>query len=215
MKHILCSFLLLCGIITAAEPNSDLSELLHKFTSLTEGRWKINLNGDIIEIKSRQKVLGIAAGASYGPTEKPYTLYFRYKIVSSLSEQERKVRKSKLDALNNEAKQIKHTASKIGRHYEPADVDQWSLVIKVRQAEQKVSDIPEFNYKSIWLSEEYSMHFFIPNLKDKAALQHTKDIHVLYQLFGQTIVTRKAPFNFEEVDLNKALKEIEESKQDD
>jgi hypothetical protein len=67
-------------------------------------------------------------------------------------------------------------------NYEPVGKDQWALALKIKKAEQDVEDIPEYKYKSVCLSEEYSMAFFIPNKQNKKALRYKKDIDAFYKL---------------------------------
>ena len=67
--------------------------------------------------------------------------------------------------------------------YKPHGQDQWALVLRLRKAEEKVEDIPEYRYESVYLSEEYSRTPFHPNEKNNKALQYKKDIDGIYKLF--------------------------------
>jgi hypothetical protein len=88
-----------------------------------------------------------------------------------------------MDDLREKAKAIGHTRTKVTVRYEPHGQDQWALVLRVRKAEEKVRDIPEYRYESVWLSEDdYSMKFFIPNKQNSKALQYKQDIDGIFKL---------------------------------
>lgn len=166
------------------EINPDIAVLLDKISAICADRWTIGIGEhNMIHIESDEKVLGSIVASGYSGADEEYILVFHFKIVNKVTPQQASDRLRRMDDLREKAKAIGHTRTKVTVRYEPHGQDQWALVLRVRKAEEKVRDIPEYRYESVWLSEDdYSMKFFIPNKQNSKALQYKQDIDGIFKL---------------------------------
>ena len=169
------------------ELNPDIAVLLDKLSAICADRWTIQIgDNNMIRVESNEKALGDIARDSYPAFDQEYTLYFDFKIVNKVTPQEASDRLRRLDDLTEkvEAKGIKGIGGgKMPIRYKPHGQDQWALVLRLRKAKEKVEDVPEHRYESVYLSEEYSTTPFHPNEKNNRSLQYEKDIDDIYDLF--------------------------------
>jgi len=183
MKYVILILFILSQHALAEEINPDLPLLLNEMSAICGDRWSISVgDDDTVYLNSKEMVLGEANGYGFPPGEQLYTLHFRFKWVVGVSNPQAIQLRQQLEDLRKQAEAIKHTKTKGYYSYEPHGLDQWALVLKTKKAEEKVEDIPEYQFKSVHLSEDYSMKFFVPNERDKKSLQYKSDIDRLYQL---------------------------------
>ncbi|MBN1910912.1 MAG: hypothetical protein JW818_14295 [Pirellulales bacterium] len=192
MKYAVLVLLLMCPSAWAEEILPELPDFLEKVSEICGDRWEVSVRStdNMILLNSKKEALGQAAGYSFGPGEDNYTLHVRFKIVEPVTTSQAAGLRRQLAELREKAKAIKHTAAKGYIWYKPRRRDEWALVLKIQKTEQKVNDIPEYRYKSVYLSEDYSMSFFIPNKLSKISLQYKSDIERLYRLFEKTTPER-------------------------
>jgi len=166
--------------------NPDIPILLDKMSAICADRWTIRFEeGDMIYLESKDKALGAILGYSSDGKEREYTLDTSFKIVDKVTAAQVSKIWRQYDDLRKQGKAIKHTEMKGSVRYEPQGRDQRALVLKIEEAGEKVGDVPEFRYKSVYLSERYTMSFFFPKKQNAKALQYKKDIDDLYNLFDK------------------------------
>ncbi len=170
------------GVVSAEVINQDLALLLHRISEICGTRWDLSFDNKKIILVSKEKVLGKASGSSYPSGEDNYQLYFRFKVVDSITEAESAARKKILDELERFADQVPSDGIKNVIHYYPEGVDQWKLVVQVRAAEDLVDDIPDWYFRSVFLIEEDTMIFFVPNPTNQKAVQYKEDITRIHEL---------------------------------
>ncbi len=183
MKFATLIMLAGCQLTFGQARNGDLSLLQKEISKICGERWNFSMtDSNQISLASKEKALGEAPGYNFGPGEEEYTLYFRFKIVDPVDAKGADRAKLELRELRKQGNKIEHTELRGSYSYSPTNQEQRSLVELIRKAEAKVEDLPEYRFKSVYLSEEYSMDFFVPNKRDPKALQYKKDIDKLFML---------------------------------
>jgi len=183
MKIITLIIILACQIVRGDTENADLAVLLTQISKICGDRWDIDLDDENrIDLESKETSLGEAAGYNFRGGEDQYILRICFKIVEAMDAKAISEARSELKNLREKGHTIKHDHPMEHYRYTPVSEDQWALVVLIRKAERKVKDIPEYRFKSVCLSEEYSMKFFIPNKKDSKAVQYKRDMDGLYKL---------------------------------
>ena len=192
MKHILIIFLFFQQLLPALDNTLEVAEFLTNIEKITEGRWSIRpAENNMIYLNSKEEVTGEMNSGSYAVGESKYKLHFRFKIVKELSGEEQIDKHNELDNLRKLGSKIKHKEIKGYYYYEPKGKEEWSLVLKIKKAEQAVNDIPEYSFKTVYFSEEYSMSSFTPNKKDKRALLYKKDVEGIFKLLKRVSKTKE------------------------
>ena len=183
MKPFAVILLLFCRLAYAESLNPDLPVLLDEISKICGDRWEVAVDSRTnISVRSKEKALGEAPGYNFGPGEDHYSLYFRFRIVEAFDANAANQARVELKELREKGDRIEHTNMMGQYNYTPRNADQWALVLSIRMAEAKVEDIPTHRYKSVFLSERYSMDFFAPNKTDQKAVQYKNDIVKLYAL---------------------------------
>jgi hypothetical protein len=187
MKLIALLLLLSCQVMHAQMLNHDLPVLLDDFSKICTNRWDISLNNDNqIILRSKEKALGEMDGDNWGPGEGEYTLYFRFKVVKAIDAKEANEAKIELKKLREQGNKIEHKSMMGHVNYFPTNQEEWALVVLIRQAETKVQDIPEYRFKSVYLSNESSVENFFPNKTNSKAVQYKTDIENFFRLLEKT-----------------------------
>jgi hypothetical protein len=182
MKFIALIILLACQLARAQTVNPDLPVLLNEISQICSNRWDVNLSdGNHIFLVSKEKALGEMEGDNYGPGEDEYGLYFRFKVVDAFDAKKTDQAKTELKNLRARGDKIEHKSAMGHTSYFPKNQEDWALVISIRQAEEKVADIPEYRFKSVYLSVEVSNEYFVPNKSNPKALQYKNDIERFFK----------------------------------
>ena len=179
MKYVFAIFVIFCKLSLAEEVNPDVLMLCEQIQAIGGNRWDLSVeNGDIIVFNSKKEVLGTAHGYNYRPGEGHHRLRFRFRIVEAVSADHVTELRQHLVALKQQAKPFEtgFGPSRMQSGYAPTTREQWALVFRIRRLENRIEDIPEHRYKSVYLSEEYNMDFFVANKGDKDAVQCMKDV---------------------------------------
>jgi hypothetical protein len=187
MKIIALIILFSCQLMRAqTNANHDLPVLLDEFSKIGTNRWNVSLNDDNeIALNSKEKALGEMAGDNFGSGEEEYTIYFRFKVVDAFDVKAADQAKIELKKLREQGDKIEHKNAMGYYSYFPKNQEEWALVILIRQAERKVEDIPEYRFRSVFLSVENSEDYFIPNKANPKAVQYKHDIEKFFKLLEQ------------------------------
>ena len=187
MKTIALIILLSCQLMRAETLNHDLPVLLDQLSKICTNRWNVSLSDDNeIMLISKEKALGEMPGDNYGPGEEEYGLYFRFKVVDAFNAKEADQARIELKKLRERGDKIEHREGMGDYSYFPKNQEEWALVVLIRRAERKVADIPEYRFKSVFLSVESSNDYFIPNKANPKAVQYKKDIEMFFKLLEKT-----------------------------
>src|SRR5262249_33215132 len=98
-KYSAFCLLLLAGVARGQTPNPDRMELLDKLSKICGDRWNVKVDGDQLELSSKQTALGQPVLYNFEHGEKPYTLQFRFKIVEPISAEQVKTANRELEEL--------------------------------------------------------------------------------------------------------------------
>jgi hypothetical protein len=184
MKFIPAIILITCQLAHGEAINPDLPVLLDKISTTCGDRWIIDIDdSNRIILSSKDKTLGKAEGYQFSGFEEEYTLYFRFKIVDPIDTKAAEQAKDELKKLREQGDKIEQRNIMGHYNYYPKNTEQWSLVLSIKRAERIVEDIPELRFKSVYLSVEYTMGFFVPNKDNYKAVIYKNDINNLYKLF--------------------------------
>lgn len=165
--------------------NADLPLLRREIRQICGDRWDLQIGADgVLVLNTRMELHGSAPAYNFPPGDHMYTLLMRFRIVPALPAGEAYRRRETLGTLRLQAQGIPQDSANgytLRYGYTPRNDDEAALVAKVEDAARLVGDIPEFRYRSVYLSEEDSMTFFQPHPSDAQAVQCKADMVNLYK----------------------------------
>jgi hypothetical protein len=168
----------------SAENFSDLAKLLAAWSDVCGDRWTITIESDHVDLYATEGALGEVSDYNEGPGIEKWRLHFRFKVVEGLDKNATRQRQVDLERLRKEGESINHEEQMGHFLYYPKGEKEWDLVVRIRNAEAKVADIPRRKFRSVYLSEEHTMKTFQASERDKKALQYEKDIANIYKLLS-------------------------------
>jgi hypothetical protein len=186
IAHVL-TFLVLVSARAADDGDRDLAELLASITDITKDRWHLafDANTNTIDLTARQRIAATMRPVYSGPGgEEMYLIRYRFRVVPPVDENGlARLRGQLLRELADvraAARSVPQQEIKGYVDYYPRTAVEWEAVLRVKRAETRFKQVPQYVFKGNYLLSDSGADCFQPRAGDPLGEAMAHDIKAVF-----------------------------------